>query len=246
MLINGVDMNIKLTGAPDAFYPLAPSDDNKVRIKILDATLFITQAELKAPLLLAHINVLGMKRKAHYPVTHTQIKTFTASSVAQQVSIHKAFLEPIPEWILIALVKNTAFVRSASTNPFLFHHCDMTNFVLYVNSVQHPSKPLTTDCSSPFGVTRASETLFTSTGIHHDDRAHTITLETFTKGFYILGFDLTLRKEADEEHISLPRQGNVRIEARFKKPLPEPVICILYAEFPGLVEIDNSRNVTVE
>jgi hypothetical protein len=38
-----------------------------------------------------------MKRKAHYPITHTQIKTFTASSGAQQVSIDNAFLGPIPE-----------------------------------------------------------------------------------------------------------------------------------------------------
>jgi len=29
MLINGVDMKIKLTRAPEAFYLLAPSDDNK-------------------------------------------------------------------------------------------------------------------------------------------------------------------------------------------------------------------------
>jgi len=62
----------------------------------------------------------------------------------------------------------------------------------------------------------------------------------------VLGFDLTPDREAVEEHISLPRQGNVRIEARFKKPLQEPVTCILYAEFPGHVEIDNSRNITVE
>ena len=54
---------------------LAPSDDNKVRIKILDATLFITQAELKPPLLLAHANVLAMKRKAHYPVTTLRLKS---------------------------------------------------------------------------------------------------------------------------------------------------------------------------
>jgi hypothetical protein len=73
MLINGVDMNIKLTRALDAFYILVHSDDNKVRIKILDATLFITQVQLKPPLLLADANVLGMKRKAHYPVTHAQI-----------------------------------------------------------------------------------------------------------------------------------------------------------------------------
>jgi hypothetical protein len=73
-----------------------------------------------------------------------------------------------------------------------------------------------------------------------------ITPEMLTKDFYVLVFDLTPDREADEEHISLPRQGSVRNDARFKKPLPEPVTCILYAKFPGHVEIDNSTNVTVE
>ena len=40
MLINGVDMNIKLTRTPEAFYLLAPTNDIILRIKILDATLF--------------------------------------------------------------------------------------------------------------------------------------------------------------------------------------------------------------
>ena len=73
MAINGFDMNIKLARASESFYLLAPSD-NKVRIKILDATLFITHVELKNPLLLAHANVLAMKRKAHYPVTILRLK----------------------------------------------------------------------------------------------------------------------------------------------------------------------------
>ena len=60
------------------------------------------------------------------------------------------------------------------------------------------------DCSSPFGATRAYETLFSNTGIRHYYRAHMITLEMFTKVFYVLGFDLTPDREADEEHISLP------------------------------------------
>jgi hypothetical protein len=132
-----------------------------------------------------------MKRKPHYPVTHTQIKTFTESSGTQQVSIDNAFIGTIPERLLIGLVKNTAFVGSTTTNPFHFHHFDMSYLVLYVNGVQHPAEPLTMDCSSPFGVTRAYETLFSSMGKHHDDRGHMINLEMFTKGFYILGFDLT-------------------------------------------------------
>ena len=59
-----------------------------------------------------------MKRKAHYPVMHTQIKTFTATSGTQQISINNAFLRPVPDRILIVLVKNAAFVGSASTNHF--------------------------------------------------------------------------------------------------------------------------------
>ena len=45
MLINCVDINIKFTRTPEAFYLLAPTDDTKVRIKFLDATLFMTQVE---------------------------------------------------------------------------------------------------------------------------------------------------------------------------------------------------------
>jgi len=122
---------------------------------------------------------------------------------------------------LIALVKNTAFVGSASAYPFHFHHYDMKNFVLYVYDVQHPSKPHTMDCFSPFVATRAYETLFSSTGIHLNDLAHMITLQMFTKFFYILGFVVTPDREKNEVHIILPRHGNLRIEARFKKPLPE-------------------------
>jgi len=47
-----------------------------------------------------------------------------------------------------------------------------------------------------------------------------ITIEMFTKGFYIVGVDLTPDRESNEEHISLPRQGNVRIEALFKNDCP--------------------------
>jgi len=120
-----------------SFLFIGTYDDTKVRIKILDATLYITQVELKPSLLLAHANILAMNRKAHYPVTHTQIKVSTASSGTQLISINNAFFGPVPDRILIVLVKNAAFVGPASTNPFHFHHY-MTSLVLYVNGVQHP------------------------------------------------------------------------------------------------------------
>jgi len=101
-----------------------------------------------------------MRRKAQHPVTHTQIKMFRASSGSLQVSLDNSFLGPILERILIAFVKNAAFVGSASTNPFHFHHYYMPNLVPFVNGVQNPSEPLTIDCSSTIGATRAYENFF--------------------------------------------------------------------------------------
>jgi hypothetical protein len=117
----------------------------------------------------------------------------------------------------------------------------MTYLVLYVNEIEYPTESLTMDCSSPFGVTRAYETLFTSMGIHQNELGHMITREIFTKSFYILGFDLTAYKEADEEHISLPRQGKVRIEARFKNPYQNLLLPNCMLNFP-----DTSRSITPE
>ena len=76
-------MNIKLTRTPEAFYLLASNDDTKVRIKILEATLFITQVELKPPLLLAHANILAMKRKARCPVIVLSLKLMACSGTHQ-------------------------------------------------------------------------------------------------------------------------------------------------------------------
>jgi hypothetical protein len=96
MRINGVYRNIRLTRAPEAFYLLGTTGDDNVRIKIFDATVFVAQIGLKPPLL-AHANVLTMKRKAHYPLTHTQIKTSIAGAGARQISIDNAVLGPIPD-----------------------------------------------------------------------------------------------------------------------------------------------------
>ena len=117
----------------------------------------------------------------------------------------------------------------------------MTSLVLYVNGVQYPPEPLTMDCFSPFGTTRAYETLFSRTDLHHDDRSHMITLEIFTKGYYILGFDLTPDREADEEHISFPRHGMCALKPGFKNHYQSPSLA-----FYMLNSLDTLKSTTLE
>jgi hypothetical protein len=62
----------------------------------------------------------------------------------------------------------------------------------------------------------------------------------------MLLFDLTPDRAASEGHISLPKQGNIRLELKFDKSLPEVVTCILYLEYDNCVRIDHLRTVSVD
>jgi len=173
-----------------------------------------------------------MKRKAHYPVTQTQFKTLP-KLLGPSKSIDNAFFGPIPERIVLAFVKTPlSLVLPVRIHSTFFV---MIYLVFCVNGVQHPSEPQNALILTLWCYQHLRNTI-SSMSIHHDDRAH-ITLEIFTKGFYVLGFDLTTDRGA-EDHNSA-RQSNVRIEALFKTPLPEPVTCIFMLNSPDTSKLTN-------
>jgi len=57
----------------------------------------------------------------------------------------------------------------------------------------------------------------------------------------MLVFDLTPDLTASEGHISDPADGDIRIEMKFGKALPDPLVCLLYLEYDSAVLIDAMR-----
>jgi len=62
----------------------------------------------------------------------------------------------------------------------------------------------------------------------------------------MLLFDLTADQGASEAHTSHPEEGNIRVELKFAKPLPEAITCLLYLEFDNTVLINTARNFTTD
>ena len=62
----------------------------------------------------------------------------------------------------------------------------------------------------------------------------------------MLVFDLTTDLSASEGHISDPAHGNIRLELKFGKALPNPLICLLYLVFDNSVLIDAMRQVSTD
>ena len=89
-------------------------------------------------------------------------------------------------------------------------------------------------------------TLFEGSGIYHSNSELHINPAMYIKGFFMLVFDLTPDLAASEGHASDSAHGHIRFDMKFRKALPEPLVCLLYLEYDGPILIDALRTVTTD
>ena len=197
-------------------------------------------------LLCAHNTTLARGALARYNLTRVELKTYTFSSGSQSLSIDNAVLGPLPKRFLFTMVKNTDFLGSMTTNPYNFRHYDLISFALKVNGKQIRTEGLSLGMDQEKTSVMGYRTLFEGSGIHHSNSGLQITHDMYIKGFFMLLIDLTPDLGASEGHTSHPDNGNIRVELKFAKRLPEPMACLFYLEYDNSVRFDNSRRVSTD
>ncbi|KAK3932327.1 hypothetical protein KUF71_012400 [Frankliniella fusca] len=220
LLLNNCTLRLKLTRSRDAFALMSTKGTEK--IKLLDVKLFIRRVTISPSVLLAHAQALE-KSAAKYPVNRVDIKTR----------------------VIIGFVDNRAFNGDYARNPFRFQHFSLNYLQMHVDGQPVPSQPLTPDFSKDLYM-ECYNTLFTGTGIHWKDEGNGISWSDYPKGNTLFVFDLSPDMSASEPHWNLQKQGALRLDLRFAAPLPQPINCVVYAEFQNLIEIDKDRNVIVD
>jgi hypothetical protein len=70
--------------------------------------------------------------------------------------------------------------------------------------------------------------------------------DMYIAGYFMLLFDLTPNRGLSEGHTSHLDIGNIRIEIKFAKALPDAVTCLLCLEYDNSVRVDSSRTVTTD
>ena len=154
------------------------------------------------------------------------------------MSIDTAVLGPIPKRLLFTMVKNTDFIGSMETNPYTFRQYDLSNFAVFVNGKQFPNEGLSLGMDHEKTSVMGYKTLFEGSGIHHSNSGLQITHDMYRGGYFMLLFDLTPDRGASEGHLSHPDNGNIRIQLKFNKPLPDAITSLLYLEFDNSFRID--------
>jgi hypothetical protein len=148
--------------------------------------------------------------------------------------------------LIFTIVKNTELLGSRNSNPYNLRHYNLTNFTMYGNGRQIPRESLSLNMGHEKTSVKGCATLFEGTGIHHSNSGLKITHDIYINGLFMIVYDLTPDLAASEGHASPPTNGDIRIDLKFAKALPEAITCLLYLEYENSARIDLARNVSTD
>ena len=173
LLLNSVEVRLKLVRSKDAFCLMDKSDINYT-VHITEATLLVRRVKVSPTVLIAHANTL-VSTTAKYPITRVEVKSFTIHNGITGENLENVILGRLPKRIILGFVNNKAFNGDRTLNPFHFQNFSINLLSLYVDGSQIPSKPLQPKFTgnSPQFV-EAYHTMFSGTGIHYMNEGNDI------------------------------------------------------------------------
>lgn len=239
LLINGVNIRIKLEQNKELFALMASSDNYKIKIEI--AKLYVRKVNVAPSIILAHEKALE-KGVIKMPIRRIDVKTFALSSGLQSTTIANAFIGQLPTRLILGFVSNSSYNGRIDKNPFNFHHYNVNYLCILNDSQMIPSKPYQPSFGSDL-YSRCYLSLFTDLNRYHNSPNINVNFTEYKNGYTLYAIDLTPDMASSEAHVSVNKSGNLAIDIKFASPLEETVTLVAYAEYRNTIEIDKSRGV---
>ena len=239
LIMNGVDVKIRLIPSKSSFNLIGP--DDTYRSIITHASFFARKIRLNPAVALAQAKALEIA-PAKYPVKRVVVKTFTVPRGNASVVQDNLFLSQTPNRLVIGLVASDAFNGSIITNPFHFATHDVSFLSLYLDGKQVPSKPLQPNFAEGQFI-RSYYNSMVASGLANRDAGSNISRDDFAGGFALYSLDLTPSLLDDNELFELVKSGALRLEIKFSRAQNASLTVVVWAEMDNMIEIDRSRQV---
>ncbi|KAL4009490.1 hypothetical protein ACER0C_003342 [Sarotherodon galilaeus] len=241
LLLNSVDLRIKLIRNSDAFC-LMGTRDSQFALKITAASLYVKKVTVSPAVRLGHAAAL-MKGNALYPISRVSVKTYSIPENSRICNQENLFLGAMPKYVVLGMVHHDAFTGRRDLSPFNFRHNDVEYLALCQDGRQVPAKAFQPQFDRGNSV-REFYHMFSATGRHLKDLPLSIDRREFNEGYALFAFNLEPSEDADA--LSPVSNGNLRLEMRFRVPLPQTTTLIVYACYDSILEIDSKRQVLVD
>jgi len=249
LLLGGLNFQLNLVPNSPNFYLKLDSviPNYKVDVSFEKAELLVCRTKVSDALLEAHMQALTYQ-PAKYPIIRSEIKNFILSSGISTFNQENVFSGHLPKKIFVVFVDNAAYKGTLLKDPYYFDNYDVEHIAAVTAAGMIPSNGYQLN----FGMDDYQEAylgLFMALGQLNDDPRLTITPDQFKAGKTIFAFSIL--PGSDDGHTfnrcTNPRvEGSVRIDVKFRTPLPSTVVMLVYALHDSMIYIDRNFDVTTD
>jgi hypothetical protein len=237
LIINGVEIQIKLWPAKNEFILMTALTGEDYRIEMVEAYLRVCKITPIPAVMVAHADVIKDK-PASYPFNATEMKAFQLNKGQYSFHLEDLFQSNVPTDVVVGMVTAKSFNGSFDTNPYRFQPFKLNSLGLYVDDESVPAKPLKMSFTKG-QYASAYSTLFGT----YEEVGNNISKEEYMDGYTFFVFRLI------PDHLSpfIPTvvKGNVKLSGTFDDALLENITLLVYAKFPSILKIDSTRNVQI-
>ncbi|XP_032073701.1 uncharacterized protein F54H12.2-like [Thamnophis elegans] len=176
LLINGIDVKVKLTRSRNEFCVMKNGNEN-YKVQLLEASLFVKCVTVALGVRLGHAEAL-LTSNAKYPIDRLGMKVYSIPAGSLVCNQENLFLGQLPKQLVIGFVDNAAFSGDYERNPFNFQHCNVNFCALHRDGEQIHAKALQPDYEHGLFV-REYMQMVQATGKDMKDRQMLISREKF-------------------------------------------------------------------
>ena len=250
LLLNGMDLRLKLTPAGDDFTLLSNyngDNNSRARLNIEDIHLNLCKVVLHPQVVQSLSSRLGSS-VASAVHTRSEIRMFHIPTGSQHGDRDPLYMGILPYKVFVFFVDAAAYNGSRSKNPFKFQNLDVEFIALYINDkpVPHRGYQLNfSDEDDKNTCIHAWRQLLCTTAEDSLVRPTDISFQEFLQGYTIFAFNVNpmIGANIKDKRLPAPKYGNMRLEARFRSNTTTPMNCMIYGLFVGATEISGDRQV---
>lgn len=242
LLPNGVSLKIRMIRNKPAFYLMSDTGEDYT-FDFEKVCMYVRKVVLSPECLLAQTRV-NIVAPMKYPCNRVVCRMFTLPAGFHTGNIDNAILGTMPRRLVLGLLQNSTTNGNFKTNPYNFKHYDLNYLCVQMDGEQFPSKALQPDYANKLCI-RSYMSLFTGLNVYRQDSGNGISKSDYMTGYTLYAFDLS--PDLNEGgHVNVQKQGSLRVEMTFKKPLPHTVNCLLYCEYENLLQITSDRQILTD
>lgn len=239
LILNGVQISFKLYPSGDKFTLMASEGDYQMTIR--NAVLRVCHVKVNPGVLVGHAEALT-NANALYPMTKSDMKTYTVAAGSYDWAADDLHQGQVPSRVVVALTSASGFNGDLKQNPYNFTHFNCSSIGFHVNGQSVPTQPFQPDFSTKNYIP-AYLSLFTGIGRYQVNEGNYISRGEYPNGYCMYVFDIDGKHGT--EFVNLNKKGHTRLSIKFSSALPEPATVLIYSHFPGMMMIDQARNVII-